>query len=150
MTMKKFFSFLLIFLISHFFILPLRAQKNGNITDEFPNKVMNEKIKIMTFPCEIYNLYDPEKGFNLLKTKIIHIKGNVKNVKDIIMEFKLRYFFNKFLKIFPKFLIKQIRLIISIKSIVGFVNQSNKVEKIKKGLVYGLKIKKISKFLLVV
>lgn len=66
--MKKFFSFLLIFLISHFFILPLRAQKNGNITDEFPNKVMNEKIKTVQLFREDWNLSYP----------IIRLKSNEK------------------------------------------------------------------------
>ena len=118
---------------------------NKEIYDKYYNEgfmyLSNKKIKIKTFPCTKYNYSYPGEGFNPLNNKIIHLKGQIEKIKEIIIEYKLRHFFSKFFQIFPFFIKKLLNEIIPIKILAEFIAYPKKFEKIKKNILYRLNFK---------
>jgi hypothetical protein len=110
-------------------------------------KISNKQLKIKTFPCGLYNFVSIYEGFDLSKTKIIHLKGiSSKRIKDVIFEFKLRFFFNKFLKIFPKYIRNELNDE-KIKFLKNIIKKPNKIKNLRNLLLKKLFFRKLIKLL---
>ena len=105
-----------------------KYKKNGNI------KINNVNINIRILPFEIYNFYKLEIGFDLKKTKIIHLNGRIPKLQKIIRDFKLSYFFPRFIKIFPKFIRIRIKRLVDLREIADFLYQPKKITYLRKRL----------------
>ncbi len=105
-----------------------KCKKNGNI------KINNIDINIRILLFERYNFYKLEKGFDLNKTKIIHLKGRIPKLNRVIRKFKLSYFFPRFIKILPKFIQVKINQFIDLRTLADFLYQTKKITYLRKQL----------------
>ena len=129
-------------------LITLINKRNEEILKEYYNegiiRISNIDFKIKAFPCDIYNLYSIEKGYDDKKVKILHIKGYIRRneIFDRIKGIKRHLFYSKFLKIFPKFLINRVIKFIGEKTFIYFINHDKKIDLTKKFLSNELKGKK--------
>lgn len=112
----------------------LIEQENPGIYNSYYNegylKILNKTIKIKTLPFELYNFFKIEDGFDINKTKILHLKGRISRFRELIIQFKLRYFISNFTKIFPKKIRKMIDSTIELKILADFIFHKNTIRSI--------------------
>ncbi len=122
-------------------------RNNKDIYNKYYNEgyidIMDKKIKVMTFPWEIYNYHLVENGFDPSQINIIHLLRRTNLVKKLIIEFKLRYFLAKFFRIFPNFVKNQFFQFTDFKSLTNFLYEHKKIKIIKEKLLHNLNINSI-------
>ncbi len=135
-------------------LITLIKQRKRNILTDYYNKgiisISNIEFKIKTFPCNIYGLYQIEKGYNDKKVKILHIKSERRkeNIRERIRGIRIYLTISKILKILPKLIRNRIIKIMDIKTLIIFIIRPQKLKKIEKITFKWLKFKKLLNFAL--
>lgn len=96
--------------------------------------ISNRKLKVKTFPCNIYNLIEIKEGFHPKKTKILHFRASQQGKvtkerkREIIKEFRLGPFYYYILRLFPKPIKKFIKEIFNIFFLVKLLTNPLKIK----------------------
>jgi len=121
----------------------LIEKHNPNIFEEYKLygsiKINNINLRIRILPTQIYNFYKLEEGFDLNKTKIIHLKGRIPKIHRVIRDFKISSFLQKFIRIIPKVLIKRFNIYVIVKKMADLLYQPKKISYLRKGLSINIK-----------
>ena len=92
--------------------------------------ISGNQFIIQILPYYIYNYNEIEHLYDYSKAKIVHIfYRGVRKLPQLIFEYKLNYFFTKFLKIFPKSIRRRINYLQNINVIASFFVQPDKIKK---------------------
>ncbi len=114
----------------------LIQRSNTNIYENYYSRgtlnINGQNLRTIALPYTLYNFTQVEKGFDLDNTKIIHLKGRVLKLRKVIIEFKLRFFLKRALKIFPPFLGTHIINDILIRNLAKCLTKPGRVIKILK------------------
>lgn len=116
-------------------LIKIIERDNVTILDEYFNEgivnISGNQFKVKILPYYIYNYHEIEHLYDYTEAKIVHIfYRGVRKLPQLICEYRLNYFFLKFLRIIPKRIHNKFNYIQNLNIIASFLVQPGKIQKI--------------------